>query len=224
MALPESRYESHVDGVTKIAAQTIDDLQDTAIVLHNAVRGKGYVRRDEFDGDALDTFRWSDTVTGSGSLTVIDDHAAGGFGALKHAVTATGITDIRSRYLPIGANDFWFHARVRKVNATLGNIIVGIHSLDAAEPAYFHCTSGGNWFSLIGATNTDLAVAISTTYQRLDIVRASGVVSVRINGVEVQSIAFATNIDEGFVLAACDVTGATNFEIRIDEISLSVDR
>lgn len=202
--LPEDRDQTFIDGVSQISAETMNEgLQDFVVQAHRMLRGPGYQRRDDFDGDALDTFKWIDTVTATGTVTVGDDNTNGGFGAVTLATGgATGDAAIKSRLLPIGAVDFSYEARVRTATLTSGEVIIGINSATAGEKCFFYWSASGNWFANVANVTTDLGVAPSATYQRLVIKRKSGVVKFYVNDVatgdELHSVAFATSIAAGF--------------------------
>jgi len=64
---------------------------------------------------------------------------------------------------------------------------------------------------------------ISTTYQVIDIVRIAGVVTILINGTQVQSVAFATSVSDIFFTTSFDGSGAVG-DVRVDDVSLTAFR
>jgi hypothetical protein len=184
--------------------------------------GFGYFVRDDFSGNDVDETKWILIQNTGGACFTTDDDTNGGAGALIQETDATGgDAHIYLRKIPIGTTDFRFAVRCRKVTANIH--VVGIDSSTTAEKCYFQNTSG-TWYWHAGSSSGSTGVAVSTSYQKLDIVRVNGTVYFKIDGTEVHSQSFTVDIAAGtpgsFVsqgsLAAC--------EVRVDSISFAADR
>jgi hypothetical protein len=190
----------------------------TAFVLR-AGGGSPFQVNDEFLGDDLISHKWQQLVSGSGSaLSVIDDNANGGSGALQQSVGSSGgDATIFTRNLNIGTANFGIYGRVRAVTAQ--SFKLGLVSATTAENAYFqHIT--GTWWWILGAGNGDTGVSVASTYQKLEIVRTNGVASFRIDGTEYHSGAMSTSIAAGILTSECSVGSVAAAEFRLDKLSM----
>lgn len=233
MTLPRSRNETYVDGTTQIPAATMNDIQDKIILLHGMLRGSGFHVRDDFPatiGGAVDTHKWVPGSGGTGVAPIIvDDSAAGGFGAVQFAAGASGGTsEALITKLAIGTKDLYVSCRVRRATAvgTSMHFTVGfIGDAGAADDLAFRGFMGGNWQRKLGATTTDdLGVAMSSTYQFLEMWRISGVVYFAIDGTTLYSGAFADDLGVGFFELRLFEGSAVANQINVDMVSVWVDR
>jgi hypothetical protein len=223
MPLPESRHATYQDGSTPSPDEDyFNDTQDCIIDFDRFFHGPSLAEKDDFLGSAICTGRW--IVTGAG-ITVVSDAAAGGYGAARLAGTSGDATqELESRDLPIGTGDF--RIRVRARYSTLnsnGSFTIGLPAPGAS--AYFFSSSAalsGRWGFVYGGvpTTADTGVSPSSSYQTFDINRESGIVTAKIDGVEVFQDTMSDSIGTG-VLTISAVRGSADLTLLCDYVSIT---
>jgi hypothetical protein len=184
----------------------------------------GYRAKDDFDGSIVDTGSW--ITTGSG-LTTVNDHAAGGFGAMQMAATNGDATQtIEKRTLPIGTNNFRLEIRARYTVLNTGGAFFFSLS-QAGINAIFRSTNSalsGRWSFEHGGVPTvvDTGISPSTTYQKFVIERVGGTLTASIDGTQVFS---GTQSDDmtGATLQISTTRSTADATLRIDYVALTVD-
>lgn len=213
-------HRTFIDGTTQIAASDMNDIE-----FYMAMLFAGFEHRDEFAGAAVNAF-WTQVSLGTGTvISVVDDSAAGGRGALSLLNGSAGTREatVKSNVLNIGTADFIFRCRARRVSTAL-KLIVGIGDPGTTNPGVIFMMDAGSGFwkvsttSSNGSVSTSTAVTHGTTYQTLAFIRHNGTLKFYIDGVEVYSEANTTNYSTvRLMLTQAD---NQNFETRIDNVDL----
>jgi hypothetical protein len=214
----------------KVAAEAVNWLFNKALLMLASLDinrlGRGrYEAKDHFATTVLNTSLWTKTETGSGStVTLLDDAAADGFGALKLVLGSSGTeASVIGCKMPIGTGDFIVSARVRTVTGTR-DFDIGIKSSGTSTENHFFratTTGGSGWKAFISGSAVDCGVAFGSTYQDLRIERIAGVCKFYIDGVLVDSRASTVNIGDAQLLAYYAAAGAG--EVRVDRFSIWVE-
>lgn len=182
------------------------------------------VIKDHFIGNAIDASTWIKTGT---NMTVIDDHANEGSGALRIPATVGEATEgVSTQPFVIGDRDFRCEARVRASDMNVhGTFIFGI--LDGGGwSAYFRSIStqlSGRWAFLHGGGPTvlDTGASPSGDYQVLVVERVSGVLSASLNGVVIFTGALTSDFNESVLTLQVGYISA-NATLVVDYVTLSI--
>lgn len=198
MSLPTSRNITYTPGVTKVRAVDMNDIQDSIVALSGGVAST--LVRDHFTGSALNTGIWIPT---SGTPTIVSDSANGGMGALQ---TATLGSDTRTTQFNIGTGNFTLSGRIRISTGPSGDAQFGIRQgggVDlyiVADPV----SSPGNWVPFVDGsfvTPNGTNFAISATYALFEIKRKSNVVTFKVNGVPLHTLAsYTSSLNSAFII------------------------
>lgn len=221
MALPYSRNQTYVAGTTPIAAADMNALQDYAVRAQKAHAGSDFLFYDDFvGGTTFDLSKW--TVSAGGILTQVT--AADACGVADFSTAGNNDENLSTFGIAIGAADFELCARVKLASIGGGTSFVSIGFL--SNRADWRADAGGtNWFYNKSGTSTNSGVAFSTTtFDVLEIIRASGTQRYLINGVEIDSFADAHSYTTEALQfrAKRDTSGTT--DIQLDMIKLRADR
>lgn len=180
MSLPYTRNQTYIPGVTKVAAQDMNDIQDSIVALSG---GEGVIVRDHFTGTSLNTGLWRAV---SGTSSIVNDSANGGVGTLQ--TDALG-TDIRTIQFNIGTSDFTLRGRLRMTGSVSGGASFGIDGPGANQTLKFvirSASSTTNWLpwvdSFVVAANGTPAL-ITATYSVFEIKRKANIVTFTVDGV-----------------------------------------
>ncbi len=180
---------------------------------------------EQFTGDDVIKGVWITTATSTGSaMAVVDDAAAGGFGALRHTLVTTGGQNyVKTQPMPILTKDFMFSAHVRKTALVTGSTYVAGINGAASGSCYFAAYDGGNLQAHVDGIDNATGVALTTTYKLLEIRRKSGVVTFYVDGTSVYSAAFATSIAAHWATSFLD-SSAGAAVVFVDDINVGVAR
>lgn len=184
MTLPISRNTTYVaDSTPAIQAADLNDMQDLLLDLTRAISGPDFHMEDEFDRAAV-TSVWWDTITGA--PTISTDYAAYGVYAATLAAGVGNNYNVQhgAGSLPFRTNDLHFSARAR-ITARSGTGYAILYP--CGGELEFVANSSGNWVAQVSGVQTDTGVAYSSTYQRFDIIRKSGIAYFFIDGTLVHS-------------------------------------
>lgn len=202
MSLPLSRNRTYIAGVTKVAAQDMNDIQDL-LIQHSTVRGT--LVRDNFTGQSPDAGIWK---TPTGSVTIVDDSANGGSGAARF--DGTGSTaELKTQPLVLGTGDFTASARLRisgAVGAASGASF-GIDGPGGSQTVRFRIQgsiSTTNWLVWIdssgGISGNGTPVLISSSYANFEVKRKSNIVTFSIDGVILHTESpYISSMDSAFL-------------------------
>lgn len=188
------------------------------------LHGGGFQVKDDFVGSAVDTGTW--VTTGAG-LTTINDHAAGGFGALQMAATSGDTTQtVEMRTLPIGTGNFRLELRARYSTLNTGGAFF-ISLSQAGINALFRSTNSalsGRWSFEHGGVPTvvDTGISPSSTYQTFVIQRVAGTLTASINGTQVFSGTQNDNMT-GATLQITTTYSSANATLVVDYVALTAD-
>lgn len=176
----------------KIKAGDLNGMQAEIVRLWNALRRNDVHIDDDFLGTTISTSKWQ---ISTGVSLVDDSSVSTGNGAVQlQSTTVNATPTIRtSSGIELGDRDFRLYARVRYTVANTSGVFQ-LQLRNNLDSIYvdIHSTNGSNWTGeafgqpSLGGTpyTTDLGIAPSTSYQDLEIIRQSGVLSWRINGSE----------------------------------------
>lgn len=198
-------------------------------VLNGVTSGNGFLYREEWLKTTIDTEIWTlSNAGGSGDPTVVDDNAAGGYGALScDGVTGTGSSIAESIPMPPGTRDFYFSTYCRRASTVGGTgalAQIGVYSSTAGRRAYYIVT-GNSYRANDGTTTTDTGVTPSTSYQFLEIARIDGELYFWIDGTLEHSVAHSVDLTDSYIrLAATNTGGADGADFRFDVVSLWINR
>lgn len=180
MSLPYTRNQTYIPGVTKVAAQDMNDIQDSIVALSS---GASVIVSDHFTGTSLDLGKWRAI---SGTSSIVNDSANGGIGTLQ---TDTLGTDIRTIQFNIGTSDFTLRGRLRITGSVSGGARFGINGPGGDETLEFliqSATSTTNWLVLVNSSvvpANGTPVLISSNYSVFEIKRKANIVTFTVDNV-----------------------------------------
>ncbi len=230
MSLPDSRDQTFLPG-SVLPSATANALQDQEVLLWRALRGGDLVDFDEFLGDTVNRGRWVNPPT---AFTLVDDAAAGGFGAGRLQTTGAD-KSVEQLPLPLALLNFRVSTRMRLQIDPIETLAVytwGLRSATAGEELYFKITPNGpspgtsTWKAVVGAAApVDLAVAADNVYHFFEIRREPGIVRFLIDGVERYSTNFGVNVAAAKVKAAITVnTDPGTLTLFMDHVKVWASR
>ncbi len=206
-------------------AQAYKTLADYAAYTQKKPAAYAFSFTDMFCGSGINIGTWI-SVSAGGTNTVIDDSAGGGFGALAHTVSGTNSTmGVKTQPFPIGTNDFYASIRVRKATFTTGFYRFGFYD-GATETGscYIACDNNGNWTSHINNVQTTLGIGMSSSYQLVELIRASQHVVFYVNGVSKISSSFTFGMSGTALYSQAQCTSGTSMVIYVDDIACGITR
>ncbi len=233
MGLPYSRDLTFVDGTSQVPAETMNTLQDLAIINDKIRTGQGFLFQDEFL-TGIDTAPWDLANTGTGATpTWLSDNADDGRGAVQFATSGSGAgtTTLDSIVMPIGTNDFSLYMRIRK-EAGSGFTVsrYGLFSSTATKKTHFEIVNAAAEWLVVENSATAVPVGSPTeliatdqTYQKLQIIRTAGVISFLVDGVVTYTNANTVDLSDSYIHLAHGTYSGGAADVRIDKVALWID-
>lgn len=222
MGLPDTINNSPVPGMA-IDSATNADLQKWMVEIWAIVRHASYSLNQDFEGPNLGSGSFKTekfAEGGTATFAIVSDSANGASGAIQwtHAATQASAL-LTAGTLAFGQGDIYFTCRCRVASIGAGSSYVKFGltgGTNEIEIVYDPSVNGNsNWWLHYGSgpTTVDTGIAASSTYQVIDVIRTSGVLTVVIDGDPVATASPSPfDMDGGFATIACnaDTSGTTN--------------
>lgn len=195
--------------------------------LHNlALFGSYYLLDEDFDSSALNT-RFA--LTGTGSL--VDDSAAGAYGAYKLNPAAGLSSNIKTatKFAAI-AGDFSIEVMVRLPNAIASGdsgfiLLTDTGSGHFLSLGYAHGTVSSHWYAQVESNPVqDLGVLPSSTYQKLTITRFGSTLAFSVNGTVGYTTTYSSTVVSGKLEIFIQDGGAATAVMDIDYVKMFTQR
>lgn len=227
---PDVYATTYLDGNTPaIKAADLNAIQLEEIRIWKALRGADFLVLDDFEGSAINN-RWG--VTGTQVTMQPDASPGGAVGAVQLAADGSHVTQrIVTQKLGLLTRAFraLWRARISAAVSATGTVRVGLSSpgggSSAADYLHLYATQGTNWKLNIGsASDVDLGVAPSTSYQKIEIRRDdAGGLTVLVDDVQRYSGTFSSSLQNSFLCCeANEVSNSTT--LLVDAVKLWVPR
>ena len=194
----------------------------------DGIIGRNALLYDDFTGDTVDQGIWKAPTI---NVALFDDSAGGAFGALRiDAITTGGARFIKTENLHIGTADFRLTFIVRDTSGGGGAILAGLASSTAAFTLQLEQrninASPANWYVKVGTIGTgiDTGIAVTVGYQYLEFIRTAGVVKTYINGVLVNTAAYAGTVVPANIIMQSNDSGGGSGYFFIDMVKFWINK
>lgn len=183
MAFPNgTRIRTYAPG-DPIRSDDMNQMQDADIAAYAEIFTKRTQVLDSFTGQSVNTGIWKTPV---GTVTIIDDSANGGNGAVKIDATAGGTHNIETQPFAL-AGDFTLRGRLRVTGVTAASVIT-LGMRVASDTAFLleGSTSTVVWRALASGASVPAngtPAAVSAVFAEFELKRTGTLITMTVNGV-----------------------------------------